>query len=314
MRVSRKKPNSIPLLLAAAALAIGSYVLAGELEPPGPPEPTMKTLTDVEPRIPIYAGDLPLTISQPGSYYLAENITTEGDGIDVTVGNVTIDLMGHTLSGGTGTGISVDPPANLATGIHIKNGVVRDWELMGLYVSSSESVVSGVTALGNGSTGIYVYGSGLVVDCIASDNRGEGIDVYEGIVHRCEVSRNGKNGIASRSCTRISGCNVHGNELNGIRVDFQAHVVGNQCHWNGAPGNEKAGIFVHSVGSDCRIENNNLTGNDGYGLRIDGSDNTVFRNSANHNGIQDYFIAAGNDVGPIGTAATATSPWANISY
>jgi parallel beta-helix repeat protein len=309
--VSRRKPTSIPLLLAAAALAIGTYVLAGDLEPPGPPEPTMKTLTDVEPRIPIHAGDVPLTINESGSYYLAENITTEGDGIDVTVGNVTIDLMGHTLSGGTGSGINVDP---LATGIHIKNGIVRDWELMGLYVYAKESVVSGIMAVGNGETGIYAYGSALVVDCVARDNGGEGIDAHAGVVHRCEAFGNGKNGIASRSCTKISGCNVHDNELNGIRVDFHAYVVGNHCHSNGAHGSEKAGIFVYSVGADCRIENNNLTGNDGYGLRIDGADNTVFRNSANHNGIQDYLIAAGNDVGPIGSAATATSPWANISY
>ena len=41
----------------------------------------MKTLTEVEPRIPIRASDLPLVIMSSGSYYLAEDISTAGDGI-----------------------------------------------------------------------------------------------------------------------------------------------------------------------------------------------------------------------------------------
>ena len=55
-------------------------LLAGDLEPPGPPEPTMKPLDEMEPRIPILAEDLPLTITDPGSYYLADNIETEAGG------------------------------------------------------------------------------------------------------------------------------------------------------------------------------------------------------------------------------------------
>ena len=37
----------------------------------------MKTLAEVEPRTAISQADIPLTISQPGSYYLAGNIALD---------------------------------------------------------------------------------------------------------------------------------------------------------------------------------------------------------------------------------------------
>ena len=44
---------------------------AGELDPPGPPTAgTMKTLDEVEPRTAIHQSDIPLIITDSGSYYL----------------------------------------------------------------------------------------------------------------------------------------------------------------------------------------------------------------------------------------------------
>jgi hypothetical protein len=50
------------------------------------------------------------------------------------------------------------------------------------------------------------------------------------------------------------------------------------------------------------------------GITIDGGGNTVFKNSARGNGGGNYFVFGGSDVGPISNAASATSPWANISH
>ena len=49
----------------------------------------------------VTAGDtatFPVTISEPGSYILTSDLMTSGPMIDITVGNVTLDLNGFTLS------------------------------------------------------------------------------------------------------------------------------------------------------------------------------------------------------------------------
>src|SRR5262245_34900441 len=78
----------------------------GSLTPPGPPAPTFKTLAQVEPRTAIT--NLPYTISVPGSYYFVTNLTGGASGgITISAGDVTLDLMGFALVGGTGNGITV---------------------------------------------------------------------------------------------------------------------------------------------------------------------------------------------------------------
>src|SRR5262245_27706236 len=74
---------SVLCILALAGLVLS---LAGDLEPPGSPSPTMESL--------IRNDDLPLTITAPGSYALAENLDTGGGGITISASNVTIDLRG----------------------------------------------------------------------------------------------------------------------------------------------------------------------------------------------------------------------------
>ena len=98
MNVHKTRKAWITLLLAVTFAGFFLGVDAGPLEPPGPPgDPTMIPLDEVDPRIPIYAEMLPLTISESGSYYLAEDISTTGGGIIVQANDVTIDLMGFIL-------------------------------------------------------------------------------------------------------------------------------------------------------------------------------------------------------------------------
>src|ERR1017187_7412814 len=85
-------------LLSTFNLQLATLHAQGSLTPPGAPAPTMKSLDQIEPRIAIT--NLPLTISQPGSYYFTANLDyTNGTAIHVTTNNVTIDLNGFTLSG-----------------------------------------------------------------------------------------------------------------------------------------------------------------------------------------------------------------------
>jgi hypothetical protein len=70
-----------------------------------------------------------LTISQSGSYYLAESISTSGRGITIDVSDVTIDLNGFSLAGGTGSGIT--SAGGTFRGIVIQDGTVSGWSEWG---------------------------------------------------------------------------------------------------------------------------------------------------------------------------------------
>jgi hypothetical protein len=109
-----------PIHLAALAL-LSSFMLSpsslfgqGSLTPPGAPAPTMKTLTQVEPRTPISTA--PFTISAPGSYYLTTNLAVASStAIIIATNGVTLDLAGFTIS-------STDPSPT-AYGILIRSGL-----------------------------------------------------------------------------------------------------------------------------------------------------------------------------------------------
>ena len=80
METRQKRTKILVSLLALAGLVVVStFTMAGDLEPPGAPGSTMKTLDEVEPRIPISQGDIPLTINESGSYYLTEDINSIAD-------------------------------------------------------------------------------------------------------------------------------------------------------------------------------------------------------------------------------------------
>ena len=73
--------RTIRFVMLAATLGGIVWVSAGDLNPPaGPVTSTMKTLDQVEARIPVQSlsGNLGFQhiISQPGSYYLTGNVTT----------------------------------------------------------------------------------------------------------------------------------------------------------------------------------------------------------------------------------------------
>ena len=302
--------------LAVVLTAAGSLNgFAGELEPPVPPgTPTMKTMDELEPRRPIYAEMLPLRIVEKGtSWYLAESILTAGAGITVAADNVTIDLMGFALEGGTGVGIKEDAALVPAPeGVTVRNGTVTGWPNQGIRLGARSTVVE-VRATSNGGTGIEVGRGSLVADCVASGNDVHGIATgFIAVVRDCVVEGNSQNGIYAVDSTLIVNCSVNNNDRNGIRVDDSCYVLDNRLHANSLlPGNDYAGIWV--TGMYNRIEGNHVSFNR-YGLRIDGGNNVAVRNSAQANITQNYDLYQGNNmIGTIRTTSlTSAGPWDNL--
>ena len=97
--------KKIVVFLSLQLAVVSGACAQGSLIPPGAPAATMKTLEQVEPRIPI--SSLPYTITSGGSYYVRDNLSSTGHGIVIATNDVTVDLMGFSI-GGDGDGCGRD--------------------------------------------------------------------------------------------------------------------------------------------------------------------------------------------------------------
>lgn len=272
--------------LIAIGLALSWFVQAGSLEPPGPPAPTMKTLDEVEPRVPIRAVDLPLTITQSGSYYFTGNIVTAGAGIVIDTDDVTIDLMGFKFQGGTGIGIGTDlitMPLTKPKNITIKNGSITGWSEEGVHLGLATNViVKNIRASGNTEDGIRVGSGSLIKECVAEGNGRDGINALDsssvldsvarmnGIVgirahYRCTVSNctasENITGILVDEDTTVVESTASSNTLYGITTSLGGHVINCTASDNGEQG-------IRAVSGYARIEGCSVSRNGEYGISV----------------------------------------------
>ncbi len=241
----------------------------------------MKTLDEVEPRIPITQADIPLTITQKGSYYFTANLTAAATAITVEVNDVTIDLMGYSLTG-PGTGTTFGIHMNKRRNVEIKNGTVRSFGRFGIIEQNLEGSahrVINVRVLENGvvelpRSGIRLGGKGhLVKDCTAAHNYGDGIYVDNG----CTVTGN----------TVFNNGESTGDDAYGIRVDYSCTLAGNTVTGTGDEASGSVyGIFAwpgSTVTGNTARNNGYRAGGDVSGIHA-GIGCTVTGNTAYYNG------------------------------
>lgn len=330
-----------------ASAFIGSVIFAtaafgqGALTPPGAPAPMMKTLSQVEPRMPIYV--IPTNLTLSGSYYLTTNLTgsANANGIIIAANDVTIDLAGFTVVGVASSFNGIIYGSGYSNAV-IRNGGIKNWGSSGVDLSNGSHNyfdhlnISGCVSSGSGyglSTGQY----DTVSYCTSVGNVGSGISAgYYNWLDHCTASGNGIHGFILNVDNQItdsmamnnksaginlnglgcmvSGCNCNANGASGIRISGgRSTIINNVANLNNITSStSQAGIYVSDV--FCRIEGNQLVGNGNAGLAIAAGEtgNIVIRNVAAGNS-QNYILQTSNDIGPVGSATNSTSPWANIS-
>jgi parallel beta-helix repeat protein len=285
----------------------------GSLTPPGAPSPTMKTLSQVEPRLAIT--NLPVAITVPGSYYLTGDLLgpSDSDGITINVNDVTIDLNGFRLVGAAGSlrGIAVN---GVHTGISIRGGSVRNWGQVGINAFSAYgthlsdltvancasnglltgegSIVRGCTLRDNGGAGMRTGANSRVLDCTSAGNDGIGIMAHFGcLIANCASAANYE-GINAAAASTVKDCTVRNNNFDGIKVSGGCVVTANLSENNGRNG---SGAGIHVTDNANRIEGNHILGSD-RGLDVDGTrnyvaDNTVTGNTNNYDFAQDNHLS-----------------------
>jgi parallel beta-helix repeat protein len=312
-------------------LAAGAPTLAGELDPPaGAITPTMRTMDEVEPRVIVNATNAPgnsITqhrITSPGSYYLTGNLAGEPfkAGIIIASDDVTLDLMGFTILGGTNTQNGVLVEAGRKNFV-IRNGMVVDREggygvatvqatggvriekitvadctggiLAGPETIVSDCVVRGVTA--SAIAGIETGIDGVVRDCVSCANAGHGFRLGSGtIAERCTARVNGGDGFRANGPVVIRRCTARLNEDDGIELLTTGHVSECVCMQNSDDGIMAA---ERGIVSDCIVRDNMGDGielddanlitanfcfsNNGHGIHVLGARNTIDSNKVSFN-------------------------------
>jgi len=253
--------NSLWLLALVLALTPGAALGQGSLTPPGAPAPTMKTLTQVEPRTPI--DSLPCIIDQSGSYYLTSNLTAAPgvNGISVAADHVTIDLGGFALLGGGGAAAAgINVPA-AQRDLNVRNGTIASWSGQGILASNAHnSQFEHLRIASNGSVGLQAGQACAIRDCVLEANQGDGINAAERcLIKDCESSGNSNGFQVQGNGTRITDCVAADNTLTGIVV---TGVIGTITTCT-ATSNGQDGI---NVGSGCRVDQCTVIINGRHGI------------------------------------------------
>lgn len=247
----------------------------------------------------------PLTIQRPGHYRLMTDLVVTDrdlDAIQILTYGVVVDLNGFTLTGpqrgGRGRGISTGGVDRHYITVH--NGTISGFggggvELPGLYQR-----VESLTISHNDGYGITVGPESVIIANRISHNGG-GVNVDRGASHIWQntIQRNRGHGIEDGGGSWVEKNTIEDNSGEGIFATVGSWLYGNLVRHNGRNGlllgafitaeaneirgSREAGVMTY--GKSNRILKNLITDNLGVGVKLDGPDNYLARNTFQRNAI-----------------------------
>jgi len=255
------KRSSARLLVIALIGAQGIAYAQGNLNPPGAPAPNFKTLSQIEPRVPIEI--VPTNITVSGSYYLVTNFTgTAGtNGITIMVDNVTLDLNGFALIGVAGSSNGVFATAGL-NDIVVRNGTVRNWTRFGADLGNAlNNQLVDLRASHNAGGGLRAGAGSILLRCVATLNTTYGLYAYNGsVVRESSAFSNTGDGITTSFGSTIADCSSYGNIGGG-----SGFVAGAGSQVRGCSANGNYGYGILTAGR-CLIVNCEASDNTQMGI------------------------------------------------
>jgi parallel beta-helix repeat protein len=276
----------LTILVASAIVAD-----AGPLDPPGGPvASSMKTLDDVEPRIPLNQSTAPgdadslFKITEAGSYYLTGNIqgVASKHAIEIAVPSVTLDLAGFTMNGAPSSldAIHVEP-VGLPLLIEIRNGTISGWTEDGIDAEAAIGIriedvavtlcqgfafrlgdqarLSGCAA--SFSQIGFFGGESCLLDRCRADliTLGAGFHFENGTdISHCHANGAAGSGFIMGSYSQISDCAATGNDSAGFQIGVQSVITRCLANLNGLVGLSANDSTI----IDCRASANQGSGVD----------------------------------------------------
>lgn len=286
---------------------------------------------------------IPFTISQPGSYYLTQNLSGTS-GITISASNVHIDLNGNALSGTAGNTVAGIGYSGTISNITITNGFITNWGKEGINLSASSAVsLSDIVVSGNGLDGIYSGNKTIVTRIIAHDNGSDGIDLGEsstiensvaednvndgieldhgGIIKNCVAKSNMGIGFRTTNFAVLTECTSQSNTSHGFSTGTGSNIY--KCN---AKSNGQNGFFILSSsqlgdnvsnlnstngyqisGNDCILKNNHAQGNTLSGFLTTFNRNQFIENTANFNSAHGFNISGSGSLLIRNTAGSNTT-------
>ncbi len=263
----KKTPLTVRSVLIAViltGLVVKADMTQAEINPPtwafdtDAPVATMKTVQQVEPRTPIES--IPITITEPGSYYLTGDLTIDtvnADGIIINSNNVSIDLNGYGLYGNS-TLSEDDGIVVLGTQHHIiiYNGIVSGWDGDGINaLNADNSIFENLMVSNNGGDGIVTDFGCIIINCTTSyngldgqegddgtiikngtsyENEDNGFQTSEGCLALDLVSyKNLTDGVDVAAGSIVSRCVTKENGVFGVDLAIGGSVVASTASYNG---------------------------------------------------------------------------------